>query len=161
MIRIAWGTGTGPTALAAYDAALADANLHDYNLVRLSSVIPAGTPVDRVETAPDLGPVGGKLDVVEAQGTVSGPGTATAGLGWTRLGTGNDGPGVFYEAGGETNEASVRTELLEGLRAARELRGWGVDPDRAEIALETITADAGTYAAAVVVASYGEAEPVL
>lgn len=161
MICVVWGTGTGPTALAAYDAALGAANLHDYNLVRLSSVIPPSVPVERVETASDLGPVGGKLDVVEASGTVSGPGTATAGLGWTRAGTGNDGLGVFYEAGGETSEANVRTELLEGLRAARDLRDWGVDPDRAEIQLETVTAPAGVYAAAVVVAAYGEAEPIL
>ena len=40
-IRVVRGTATGPTATASYDAALAAANVHDYNLVSVSSVIPA------------------------------------------------------------------------------------------------------------------------
>ena len=161
MIRLVWGTGTGPTAIASYDAALADANLHDYNLVRLSSVIPAAVPVERTETAPELGPVGAQLPVVEGRATISGPGTASAGLGWTRQGPGAEGPGVFYEAGGEGSEASVRTELLEGLQAARRLRSWGVDPDRSEIQLTSTSAPPGTYATAVVLAAYGRASPIV
>lgn len=68
-VRIVWGTGTGSTALASYDAALAAAGVHEYNLVRVSSVLPADTTVDVVGTAPDLGPVGGTLTVVEARET--------------------------------------------------------------------------------------------
>jgi arginine decarboxylase len=37
-IRIVRGTATGPTAMAAYDAALAAAGVHNYNLVSVSSV---------------------------------------------------------------------------------------------------------------------------
>ncbi len=32
-IRVVWRTATAPTEMAAYDAALADADIHNYNLV--------------------------------------------------------------------------------------------------------------------------------
>jgi hypothetical protein len=38
-------TGTGPTALAAFDDALRGASVSNYNLIRLSSVIPPGSTV--------------------------------------------------------------------------------------------------------------------
>ena len=70
-VRIVWGSSRGPTALSAYDAALAAANVHDYNVVHVSSVLPAGANVDPVGTAPDLGPVGERLTVVEARETAA------------------------------------------------------------------------------------------
>ena len=45
-IRVVWGTASGPTRMSSYDAALAEANVHNYNLVSVSSVIPADTPVE-------------------------------------------------------------------------------------------------------------------
>ena len=45
-VRIVWGSSRGPTALSAYDVALAAANVHDYNVVHVSSVLPAGANVD-------------------------------------------------------------------------------------------------------------------
>ncbi|OYR66550.1 pyruvoyl-dependent arginine decarboxylase subunit alpha, partial [Halorubrum sp. E3] len=36
-IHVAGGVGVADTAMASYDAALADANLHNYNLVAVSS----------------------------------------------------------------------------------------------------------------------------
>lgn len=68
-IRVVPGTGTGPTALAAYDAALADAGVHNYNLIRVSSVVPAESRIEVLDTAPDLGPAGNRLTVVEARTT--------------------------------------------------------------------------------------------
>jgi arginine decarboxylase len=41
-IQVTTGTGEGPTPLAAFDAALLDAGVANYNLILLSSVIPAG-----------------------------------------------------------------------------------------------------------------------
>ncbi|PSP40313.1 pyruvoyl-dependent arginine decarboxylase, partial [Halobacteriales archaeon QH_10_70_21] len=70
-IRVVWGTATGPTAMASYDAALAAANVHDYNLVSVSSVIPADATVEVVGEAPDLGPAGERLTVVEGRATVA------------------------------------------------------------------------------------------
>jgi arginine decarboxylase len=170
-IRVVWGSGTGPTALAAHDAALAAANVHDYNLRRVSSVIPAGARVERAGTAPDLGPVGGALTVVEARatvgpgGTVTGPDgavhtdaggrTVTAGLGWASA---EDGRGIFYEGSGADPDA-VRTEIERGLAAGRDLREWTAA--REEQALETADAAVGGYATAVVLAVYGRSDPIL
>jgi arginine decarboxylase len=154
-IRVAWGTGTGPTETAAYDAALADANLHNYNLVTVSSVVPAGAAVEVVGTVPDLGPAGERLTVVQARATRAGPGRVSAALGWT---TSEDGPGLFYEAAGETDVETVAERASAGLDAGRDLREWAFDEERVETV--GIDAESGSYAVAVVVAVYGESEPI-
>ena len=154
-IRVAWGTGTGPTEMSSYDAALADANLHNYNLVTVSSVIPADADVEAVGTAPDLGPAGERLTVVQARATRAGPGRVSAALGWT---TSEQGPGLFYEAAGEADPEDVAERVETGLAAGRDLREWTFTDERIETA--TTDAGAGTYATAVVVAAYGESEPI-
>jgi arginine decarboxylase len=155
-IRIAWGTGEGPTPMAAYDAALAAAGLHNYNLVPVSSVIPADATVEAVGTAPDLGPAGDRLTVVQAEVTAAGPARASAGLGW-RTGPG---PGLFYEDAGEADAGVVRERVREGLAAGADLRDWDLPEDRERVRVTTAETDAG-YAGAVVVAAYGESEPIL
>ncbi|MGM0372026.1 MAG: pyruvoyl-dependent arginine decarboxylase [Halobacteriota archaeon] len=154
-IRIVWGTGRGPTETAAYDAALAAANVHNYNLVAVSSVIPADATVSRVGTAPDLGPIGHRLTVVEAATTVAGPGVASAGLAWTT----GDGPGLFYESAGPTDRATVEARVREGIAAGQDLRDWKTDGP--EVETTSIEAESGEYAASVVIAAYGTAEPIL
>lgn len=156
-IRIVWGTASAPTKLASYDAALADAGIENYNLVSVSSVIPADVPLDTVGSAPELGPIGGRLTVVEARATTAGPGQVSAGLGWSR--TVDDGPGLFYEAAGETDPETVETRLLEGLECGQELRGWEFTDPRVHI--ESATANADGYTTTVVVAVYGHSEPIL
>ena len=154
-IRVVWGTGTGPTEMSAYDAALSNANVHNYNLVTVSSVIPADATVEAVGTAPDLGPAGERLTVVQARATRAGPGRVSAALGWS---TSEDGPGLFYEAAGETGADDVAERVRAGLSAGRDLREWTFADER----VETVSADAesGIYASAVVVAAYGESEPI-
>jgi len=156
-IHVAGGVGVAPTAMAAYDAALADAGLHDYNLVRVSSIVPEGATVAVVDRAPDLGPAGNRLTVVEARRTVGPDADAdriAAGLGWAT----GPGPGLFYEVAGE-EPAAVRERIRRGLDAGAELRDWEL-PDR-----ETLVVDAepraDAHTAAVVVAAYGESEPIL
>jgi len=80
IIHVAAGAGTGPTEKSAYDAALADANLHNYNLIPVSSVVPADAEEVTVDAAPDLGPAGNRLNVVEdeAAATVAGPNAGAA-----------------------------------------------------------------------------------
>ncbi len=152
-IRVVSGTGTGPTDVASFDAALADAGVHDYNLARLSSVVPPEATVEAVGTAPDLGPVGGRLWTVQARTTTAGPGRVAAALGWA---TGADG-GVFYEAV-DTEEAAARQAVRSGLDAARELREAALPDERVEsVALEV---PPGTYGTAVVLAAYGGADPL-
>jgi arginine decarboxylase len=156
-IRVVWGTGTAPTAMAAYDAALADAGVGNYNLVTVSSVVPAGATITAVGTAPDLGPVGERLTVVEARAAVppeSGE-PACACLGWS---TAADGRGVFYEASG-TDRETVRTAVREGLAAGEALREWVFEArDERAVAAEP---DPRAHTAAVVLAVYGRSEPLL
>lgn len=154
MIRLVWGSGNAATEMAAFDDALAAANVHQYNLRELSSVIPAGVPVETVGTAPDLGPTGNALDVVLAEQT-SPPGQpAVAGLAWAR---GDDGAGIFYEVGGRDPE-NVRERLARGVEHGCSIRG--IEPE-----VETRVVTAGPvsegYATAVVLAAYGESESLL
>ncbi|PSQ33467.1 pyruvoyl-dependent arginine decarboxylase [Halobacteriales archaeon SW_10_68_16] len=156
-IRVVWGTGAGPTATSAYDAALADAGVHNYNLVTLSSVIPADVPLEVAGTAPDLGPAGNRLAVVQGRGT-AGPeeeNSAVAGLGWARD---ESGRGIFYEAGGTEPEA-VRATIEEGLQRGQELREW--DFVEGDVVVREAPGEAGPYPVAVVCAVYGESAPLV
>jgi len=152
-IHVVGGAGTAPTEKAAYDAALADANLHNYNLVPVSSVVPADAEVVRVEEAPDLGPAGNRLNVVQAESGAVGPATVAAGIGWAT----GPGPGLFYEADAEA-EADVRDRLEAGLDAGRELRDWSFDHE--ETLIESAEAAPGEHTCVVVLAAYGESEPI-
>lgn len=144
-IRIAWGTATGASELGAFDAALAGAGLHNYNLVGFSSVVPPGTAVREVDTADVDWPVGERVGVVLARAV--GRGRVVAGLGWTLAEEG----GVLIEATGE-DPAECRREVETGLREARELRDWawtGADDTR------VVVQESDGMGAAVVVAVYG------
>lgn len=162
-IGIVWGTGTGPTALSAYDAALAGAGVENYNLVRVSSIVPANATVERVGEAPDLGPAGNRLTVVEACVTVGGDeaeaSTAaergSAGLAWAT----GPGPGLFYEVAGGFDEAECRRRLEAGLEAGRGLREWTFDGGGERVV--SVAAPTEGYASAVVLGVYGESEPIL
>jgi arginine decarboxylase len=156
-VRVAAGTGTGPTELAAYDAALASIDLHDYNLRHVSSIIPADATVEVADRLPDLGQAGGAVTVVEAKAVAAGPAQVGAALGWTRS---NEGAGVFYEAAGEADVETLRDRIDRGLAAATELRDREFAVQGAE-EIETASASVEDgYVAAVVVGVYGSAEPI-
>jgi arginine decarboxylase len=146
-VRIVRGTGIGPTALSSYDAALAAANVHQYNLLRVSSVLPAGTSVESVGTAPDLGPIGGELTVVEARKTVSrfGPG-------------GSDGGGPNDErTNGEAPTAHTDSETRPDADALANTDrpipcaglGWALRTDGRGIVYEATGTDPGTVHRAI------------
>ncbi|MFP8951717.1 pyruvoyl-dependent arginine decarboxylase [Natrialbaceae archaeon A-arb3/5] len=157
MIRVVWGTASAPTAMSSYDAALADAGIENYNLTSVSSVIPADTAVEAVGTAPDLGPAGERLTVVEARATTAGPGRASAALAWSQ--SAEDGPGLFYETSGETDPETVERRVRDGLAAGQELREWAFDEP--SVVVESNEAEAGQYTTALVLGVYGESEPIL
>jgi len=152
VIRVVWGTGVARTAKGSFDRALAAAAIHQYNLRELSSVVPADADIEVVDTAPDLGPTGNVLDVVEARQT-SPPGTrASAGLAWAR---GPGGDGIFYEATDHDPE-SVGELLRAGIDTGCSIRGF----EDADVETRVTTADASPdrYSTAVVLAVYGESE---
>jgi arginine decarboxylase len=157
-IRVAWGSATGPTAMSSFDAALADAGVHNYNLVTLSSVIPAEAHIERVGTAPDLGPAGNALYAVVGRETLV-PGVdndAAAGLGWVRS---ESGRGLFYEASG-TDPDAVERAVESGLQRGMELREWAFAADP-EVVIESTPADDAEHTTAVVIAAYGDSESLL
>jgi arginine decarboxylase len=157
-IRVVRGVGSAATAMASYDAALAAANVHNYNLVTVSSVIPSEATVTPAETAPDLGPAGNRLTVVESRATRA-AGTADevcAGVGWTT----GPGPGLFYEASGDDPEA-VQETIEVGLAEGRELRDWTFDAEEVTVATADVPERGDGYTTAVVIAAYGESEPIL
>lgn len=155
-IRVVWGSGTGPTAMASYDAALADAGVHNYNLVTVSSMLPPGADVEAVGTAGDLGEVGGRLTVVEARATATDPGHVSAGLAWAQSPDG----GLFYEAAGRTDAADVEERVRQGLAAGQELRSaWAFDDLRVRV--QSAQVEPGTHTTAVVLAVYGTADALV
>ncbi len=70
-IVVAAGVGRGPTELSALDAALAGAGVANYNLVTVSSVVPADGQVRVADRVPDRGPAGHALTVVLAEATAA------------------------------------------------------------------------------------------
>jgi len=109
-VIVTCGTGTGPTELAAFDAALQEAGVAHFNLIRLSSLIPPGSRVSAPEDRPALpGGWGDRLYAVYAEHRVSTPGGwACAGLGW--LQDDDSGAGMLVEHCG-ADEAAVEARL--------------------------------------------------
>ena len=110
------GTGTGATSLSAFDAALRDAGVANFNLIRLSSVIPPRTQVDPTGRAPmPEGGWGDRLYCVYAAQHADLPGEeAWAGIGWVQRLDGEG--GLFVEHEGPTEgflTAAIESSLAD------------------------------------------------
>ena len=114
-IVITWGTGGAPTELAAFDAALQQAGVAHFNLIRLSSLIPPGSRITVPAVARPLeGGWGDRLYAVYAEHRVSSPGRrACAGLGWVV--DSDTGAGVLVEHCGDRT-ADVEAQLAATLQ---------------------------------------------
>jgi arginine decarboxylase len=119
-ISITVGTGEGPTPLAAFDAALLNAGVANYNLIILSSIIPPGSSIQRTTIVTPAAEYGDRHYVVMARGDADLPGTtAWAGIGWVQeLG---DGRGLFVELHGTSKTCVLETitATLESMMASR------------------------------------------
>lgn len=108
-ILVTSGTGSGPTPLAAFDAALLAAGVANYNLIPLSSIIPPGACVRQKRFTSLADEYGRRLYVVIASRTEIRRGrSAWAGLGWTQAP--DDGRGLFVEESG-ASRASVERAI--------------------------------------------------
>ncbi len=119
-ITITTGTGEGPTPLAAFDKALLDAGVANYNLIYLSSIIPPNSVIERecYVTPPDE--YGHRLYLVMACHRADEPGTsAWAGIGWTQEST--SGKGLFVELHGSSRSEVELTidQTLNSMIASR------------------------------------------
>jgi arginine decarboxylase len=116
-IEISCGTGTGPNTLAAFDGALRATGIANFNLLRLSSVIPPATDITPMDgpVSPIAGEWGDRLYVVMAEQRVTEPGAeAWAGIGWVQ--DAETGKGLFVEHEGHAEE-EVREDILDSLGA--------------------------------------------
>lgn len=119
-ISIVTGTGSGPTAIAAFDDALYACGTSRYNLVRLSSMIPPGSTVSAGK--PELnGRWGDRLYAVWALQSAQLLGEeAWAGIGWLQHPEERWGVFVEHEA---SSEAQVREELRASLDSLGKAHG--------------------------------------
>lgn len=113
-IRVFPAISSAPTPLAAFDRALQQGNVHDTNLLALSSVVPVGASVERSKADANEFTIGDRLYCVMAKECVVEIGSeAWAGLGWAT--TANSKGGLFVESHG-TSEAEVRADLESTLQ---------------------------------------------
>ena len=119
-IELSKSTGKGPTKLSAFDSALNNAGVANFNLIRLSSVIPPKSQVKILDKAKSSGIWGDKLYVVMAEMRVSNHNEeAWAGIGWVQ--DQKTGKGLFVEHEGKS-ENSVREDIEDSLKALMKTR---------------------------------------
>jgi len=125
-IHIQSGQGTGPTELAAFDRALVEAQVANFNLIYLSSVLPPGSNI-LLDGHADLSGAswGDRLYVVMAQQRTSAHNQeAWAGVGWIQDDTGR---GLLVEHEGHS-EDQVRADITQSLEALARNRGMQFGP---------------------------------
>lgn len=146
-ITVRTASGAGRTTLAAFDTALLAAGVANFNLVRLSSVVPRTSRI-RCSAEPVTGDHGDRLFCVWAAAHAEHAGeTAWAGLGWVRDETGR---GLFVEHDG-SSEDCVREQIHLSLEDMTAGRGGSWGP------VETVLASAhheGRPACALAIATY-------
>lgn len=145
--------------MAAYDAALGACGLGDYNLVTVSSVLPADASVAVVDHVPDLGPVGSRVTVVQAKATVRGPDAAGGAVAWASTPAG----GLVYEAGvtgaaDGSPATAAAAEARTGIEAGIDRRDWSVDASGVESV--SVQPPPDEFGAAVALAVLGGGDPL-
>lgn len=120
VITVIKGAGEGTTPLSAFDSALKDAGVYNYNLITLSSVIPPKTTVEKkMSYKTPEGEWGHKLYCVMAEERSERTGKfIAAGVGWYQL---EDGRGLFVEhhITGDTKEVAesvIMTRIKNSLQ---------------------------------------------
>lgn len=141
-IHIASGIGTGPTTLAAFDAALNHAGIANYNLLRLSSVIPPQSEIiQNLNTSipKDVlpGEWGDRLYLVMAEQREDKPNAeAWAGIGWVQ--DPETKKGLFVEHEGNS-EKQVRLDITQSLIALMATRNVDFGPITMQVTGRTCT----------------------
>lgn len=125
-IFVTTGTGEGPNPLAAFDRALFEAGIANFNLLVLSSVIPPGSKIRQKQLHLNDGDWGARLYVVLAEKRESRVGRqAWAGIGWVQ--EESTGKGLFVEHGGSSRR-EVETLITESLDSMISYRSSSFGP---------------------------------
>ena len=129
-IQITSAVGSGPTTLGAFDAALRNAGIENYNLIVLSSVIPTAAVLERARFSAPPSEYGHRRYVVMARHETSQVGEeAWAGLGWTQ--EPETGRGLFVELNG-TSKRSVESGIESTLDSMKEARPYDYGKNESE-----------------------------
>jgi arginine decarboxylase len=150
-ITLTSAVGSGATALSAFDAALDNAGIGNFNLVQLSSVIPAGSSIDDRDGAAATvdGEWGDRLYVVMAKAEVERLGEeAWAGIGWVQQQDSRK--GLFVEHHGPAKR-ELQSEIMNSLGSMCERRREEFEPTRYHLRGTTCP---GTPVCALVVAIF-------
>jgi arginine decarboxylase len=119
-IIITSGTGEGLTELSAFDNALHQAGIANYNLIRLSSVIPPGSEIVIKKIDWNNKEYGHRLYLVYSEFSATKPGgEAWAGLGW--ITDEKTGKGLLVEHHG-SSEAKVKKQINDSLKRMQDYR---------------------------------------
>jgi len=120
-IYVTAGVGEGKTKISAFDAALMNAGIANYNLIYLSSIIPKGSIVKPRKLKSKKNEYGNKLYVVMARFDQYAIGKeAWAGLGWIQDQAGR---GLLAEHWAESKEAVIKL-IHNSLNDMRTLRPY-------------------------------------
>jgi len=151
-ISVRSAAGSGRTRLSAFDHALLNSGVANFNLIALSSVIPPGSTVARIAdgaAAPVAGEHGDRLYCVLSTSYALEPGQQTwAGLGWVV--DEESGRGLFVEHAAAT-EAALQQIIADSLGDLVGHRGGGYGEVRTEVVSATCV---DRPACAVAVAAY-------
>ncbi len=121
IIRITKGTGESKTRKSAFDHALFDAGISNYNIIKLSSVIPNNCDIVEEKVEPREDEHGHRLYVVMAEGYQTQPGKkVVAGLGWVKANH-KSGRGIFIESTG-TDRVDVERSIIESIKSMQSYR---------------------------------------
>jgi len=119
-IIVTSGTGTGRTELGAFDNALWNAGVANYNLLKMSSILPPGTKIVLKKPVLKSEEYGHRLYVVLSERRESTPGKiACASLGWYLQ---QDGRGVLVEYNGNS-VTEAKKKLIDTLQDLADTRG--------------------------------------
>jgi len=150
-IHIGSAVGKGSTKLAAFDDALLKMGAANYNILRLSSIIPAEAEiVVHTDQVPKLGGKwGDKIYAVYAElRTDTHNDEVWAGIGWCRNLETNE--GMFVEHHGR-NEETVRNDIIDTLTDMKQNRGI----ETTDIEMQVVGGKADSKATcAIVIAAY-------
>lgn len=135
-IYVTSGTGTGPTPLAAFDAAVMAASESNHNMIYLSCFIPPGSVIVRAQNPLLLKTWGQRIYVVMSRQDTSEPGQeAWASLGWVQD---QSGRGMFVEHHGKSKDAvlSAIYTTLDFMIASRNIEFGPIQHELAGIKSE-------------------------
>jgi|SRR3989344_3120476 len=140
-ITIVSSVGHGSTLLSAFDKALINAGIHNYNLILLSSVIPPHSMIKKADKfEADTKHFGDRLYVVKAETRSDKKGSFLgSGIGWYQL---DDGRGFFVEHEGTKNSKVeindwLRNQINSSLKDLVVNRGLPFDEKKINMELST------------------------